>query len=673
MNTQEWPPARQDIRNTDSYQEAQSFYTAIFRPGTGQISDAAEVHVSADGKEAVFAGSLVEELCGSAPTRICHIDLISGHTRILTDGPHNDRLPKFSPDGRQVAFLSDRHRAGDFQLHLLNPHTGATHPTPRVDGWVEYLHWSPDGSRILLGVTGYDADHAGGQAAKAREDEATDVPSWMPTVEPANDTHRWRRAWVYELATSHPSPWGGSDCNVWEAVWCGNSALTAVVSPGPEEGLWYSARLALLESAGGPWREMYKPRDQLGWPSASPTGRYTTVVEALCSDRSLVAGDLRLIETRSAAVRSLDTHGVDVTYTEWRTERDLLIAGHRGPDTVVGLCDVDSGIFVELWTSRDISMPGRYASVSGFGPVGDCVLVGEGFKRSPEIAALRAGEYRVIKSFELGYGAQAAAIAAVELVDWNAPDGLAVQGWLLRPQGTGPHPLVMNIHGGPVWQWHPFWLGRSRYAPLCLLVQHGYAVFLPNPRGSAGRGQDFARGVVGAMGGADTFDFLSGLDHLVQQGIADPRRLGVTGVSYGGFMTCWLITQDSRFAAAVPISPMTNFVTQHLTSNIPEFVTLFLQDSLNNLGGRYFQYSPVLQAHKARTPTLSICGALDRCTPPEEAMQFHHALLDNDVTSVLARYPEEGHGIQHFPAAIDFAARMIDWFEHFMPSRPFEP
>lgn len=668
MNTHELRLARKDIRNTASYEEAHAFYAAIRQPGTGQISDAAEVHASADGREVVFTGSIVNELHGSPPTRICHIDLGSRQTRVLTDGPHTDRLPKFSPDGQQVAFLSDRHKSGDFQLYLLNPRTAEATPTPHVDGWVEYLHWSPDGRRILLGVAGHGADLAGGQGAMAGKDADNELPSWMPTVEPGDESHRWRRAWVYELTTNHVRQVGSSNCNVWEAVWCGNSALTAVVSPGPGEGLWYSARMGLLDIAGGRWQDVYKPQDQLGWPAASPAGKYVAVVEALCSDRWLVAGDLRLIETGSGTVRPLDTRGVDVTYTEWRSERHLLIAGHRGFDTVVGLCDVESERFAELWASRDISMPGRYATLSGFGNAGDCVVLGESFQHSPEIATIRSGEYRAIKSFDLGYADQAAAIAAVECVNWKAPDGLEIQGWLLRPRGPAPHPLVMNIHGGPVWQWHPLWLGRSRYAPFCLLVQHGYAVFLPNPRGSSGRGQDFARRVVGAMGGADADDFLSGLDHLVQQGIADPVRLGVTGVSYGGFMTCWLITQDSRFAAAVPISPVTNHVTEHLISNIPHFVKLFLNDTLNNLGGRYFQYSPVLHAHKARTPTLSICGALDRCTPPEEAVQFHKALLENDVTSVLALYPEEGHGIHNLPAAIDFAARMIDWFEHFMPS-----
>jgi dipeptidyl aminopeptidase/acylaminoacyl peptidase len=193
----------------------------------------------------------------------------------------------------------------------------------------------------------------------------------------------------------------------------------------------------------------------------------------------------------------------------------------------------------------------------------------------------------------------------------GSPDGLEIQGWLLRPGGKGPHPLVMSVHGGPVWHWRPAWLGRSG-VPFLMLVKRGYAVFLPNPRGSAGRGQDFIRPVLGEMGGADTYDYLSGLDHLVKQGIADPQRLGVTGGSYGGCMSSWLITQDARFAAAVPVAPVTNQVTEHLVSNIPHFVALFLADTYTNPGGKYFQRSPIMHAHKVKTPTLSICGALAR-------------------------------------------------------------
>jgi dipeptidyl aminopeptidase/acylaminoacyl peptidase len=658
---------QRDIRATDLYGEAEGLYERLRQPGTGQISDAAEACASPDGKHAVFAGTLVEKLEGAARTRICQIDLASGATRVLSFGPNTDRLPKYSPDGRHVAFLSDRHKAGDYQLYLLDPVSGASRSMPRVEGWVEYLHWSPDGTRILLGVAGYGADISGGQGAVSSKRLAEDVPSWMPAVETGDESYRWRRVWVYELAADRVRQVGHGRSNIWEAVWCGNETVAAVVSTGPGEGLWYTARLALVSLDTGAIREIYTPKDQVGWPAAAPSGKHLAFVEAVCSDRWIVAGDLRLIEMASGKPRHLDTHGVDITYTEWRSDHELLVAGHRGFETVIGLYRITSGDFTEIWRSEDLACSGRYIEVSGLGELGDCVLVGEGYVRAPEIGTIRQGAYRTVKSFDLGYSNDAKAIETIERVSWKAPDGLEIQGWLLRPKGQPPYPLVMYIHGGPVWHWHPIWLGRPRTAPVLMLVQHGYGVFFPNPRGSAGRGQAFAREVLGEMGGTDTYDYLSGLDHLVAQGIADPRRLGVTGISYGGYMTSWLITQDSRFAAAVSVAPVTNHVTHHLISNIPHFVALFLADSFTNPDGRYFQRSPIMHAHKAKTPTLSICGALDRCTPPEEALQFHNALLEKGTQSVLVTYPEEGHDVQKWPAAMDYAARLVGWFLEHMP------
>ncbi len=651
---------RRDLRETALYREAESLFRSLRRPGSGMISDAAEI--SGSGNRVAFAGTLVDELKGAPSTRICVMDMDSGDTRVVTFGPNVDRLPRFSPDGRLVAFLSDRHHAGDYQLYLLDPISGATRPAPRVDGWVEYLHWSPDGRQILLGVAGHGADISGAQGAVASKVSGEVAPSWMPAVESSEESYRWRRAWVYELATDRIRRVGGKGLNVWEAVWCGNTSLAAVVSPGPEEGLWYSADLQLLDVETGTTRRLHAPRDQLGWPAASPSGRQLAVVEAIASDRWVVAGDVLLLAISSGENRRLDTRGVDVTYTEWRSDRHLLLAGHRGFETVIGVYDTAENIFKETWRSTEITVGGRYVTVSGLGEPGDCALVGESFVRAPEIAVIRRGQYRAVKSLDVGYAAEAQAIGAVETVTWNAPDGLEIQGWLLRPRDGGRRPLVMNVHGGPVWHWRPAWLGRNA-AWVLMLVKKGYAVFFPNPRGSAGRGQSFARRVLGDMGGADTHDYLSGLDRLVELGIADPDRLGVTGGSYGGFMTSWLITQDRRFAAAVPVCPTTNQVTQHLMSNIPEFVELFLADSYTNPHGRYFERSPIMHAHKVRTPTLNICGALDRCTPPQEAVQFHNALLENKATSVLVTYPQEGHGVRSWPAATDYAARIVGWFE----------
>jgi dipeptidyl aminopeptidase/acylaminoacyl peptidase len=134
-------------------------------------------------------------------------------------------------------------------------------------------------------------------------------------------------------------------------------------------------------------------------------------------------------------------------------------------------------------------------------------------------------------------------------------------------------------------------------------------------------------------------------------------------------MSAWLITHDKRFGAAVVVAPVINQVSERLASNIPEFVDLFVGDRFDRPGGKYFTTSPLMYARYAATPTLNICGALDRCTPPEEAVQFHNALLEHGTTSVLVTYPEEGHGIRKLPAAIDCAARMVGWFERYIPSK----
>ena len=175
--------------------------------------------------------------------------------------------------------------------------------------------------------------------------------------------------------------------------------------------------------------------------------------------------------------------------------------------------------------------------------------------------------------------------------------------------------------------------------------------------------------VFGDMGGRDTHDYLSGLDALESAGVIDAARIGVMGGSYGGYISAWLITQDQRFAAAVPIAPVTNWVSQHLTCNVSSFCKLFLSDKLSDPLGQYYTRSPIHYADKVKTPTLLVCGALDKITPAGQALEFHRALQESaHVESVLLTYPHEGHGISSMPAIFDFTARVMYWFGKHMPS-----
>jgi dipeptidyl aminopeptidase/acylaminoacyl peptidase len=652
--------ARADLRETRLYQEVQTFYTSTLRPGSAQIVDGADLHGASSGKEAVFSGVFLDSLDSKPASRICRVDLASRKIQVLTFGPHNDFSPKYSCDERQIAFISERGRLGA-RLCVMDSDTGAVRCAPETEGWLEYFHWSPDDKRILLGVAGHGADVAGAHGGVATQrTDAERSPPWTPKIDIGTEPCHWRRLWIYELDEERIRPVGPRNLNFWEAVWCGNEAIAAIASEAPGESSWYRSTVLVFGLSEESPRATYRSPYQVGVLVGSPSGRRVAFVEAICSDRGMVAGELCLLDGVLGTIERIDTRGVDITCLDWRYEERLLACGHRGLETVIGYWDVSGG-FTESWVSAQLTTPGICATASA-GDRDSYWLIAEGFFRSPEIARVQGGKYEPVCRLGTEPSQRNEPPGNFEPVLWRAPDDLEIQGWLLRPRAAAPHALIVWVHGGPVWQWRPMWLGR-RWAWVQLLLERGYAIFLPNPRGSSGRGQAFTRAVLGDMGGADTADLITGIDHLIRLGDADPKRLGIIGASYGGFMSSWLIAHDVRFRAAIPIAPVTNYVTEHLTSNIADWVRRFLADTYTNLSGRYYSRSPITYVDRVITPTLSICGALDRSAPPDQAVQFHNALLENGVKSVMVTYPQEGHGIRQFPALIDFSCRVIAWFE----------
>jgi dipeptidyl aminopeptidase/acylaminoacyl peptidase len=385
-------------------------------------------------------------------------------------------------------------------------------------------------------------------------------------------------------------------------------------------------------------------------------------------------GDLTVISAGGGEARRLETGGADVTFTAWQSESEILIAGIRSLETVLALVDAGTGKTRELWSGTEITLGGeRFFPFASPGAVpGDCAVTFEGFFTPQSLAVFRGGSVGVVREMgPPGAARDLAALGRAEPYRWQAGDGWEIHGWLLRPHGEKgaediPRAVIVDVHGGPVWSWRPSAVGRNSL--YMVLLRQGYAIFQPNPRGSTGRGQDFARAVAGDMGGGDAQDILAGLDRMVAEGIADPRRIGVTGVSYGGIMSAWIITQDTRFAAAVVVSPVTDYVSEQLTSHIPGFCENFLLDDYKNPGGEYFKRSAIMFADRVRTPTLNICGALDRNCPAVQAIEFHRALLQHGVKSVLVHYPKEGHWVQHHPAIADYGARVVSWFQEHMPA-----
>lgn len=663
-----------DFRGHRSFIEAQQLTSAWLRPGSGEACSLSQLMVSPDGATAVATAVVCEELQGHPSTRIALVDLKTGCIELVTRGPGSDSSPKWSPDGSSIAFLSDREQAHVNYLRILDIGSGAELAGPQIDGFVESLEWSADGWFVLLCVAGFGSDLSGAQGAVAvslKRDTDTQA-DWAPTVEGAPEASPWRSAWVYCVATQSVRQVSLPGVNVWQASWAGPDYIVGICSDQPEETWWYTADVRLIAVKDGDFHTLFKPDDQLNCVVASPSGNTVAVIEAVCSDRNLVAGDLRLINVASGDVLQAATLGADVIQLIWRDEDILLFGAGQGPDYVAGLFDRQTGTARELWRDNKRQPGGMiFPEIAPLGRhTADFLCLVESFSAAPTLIAYENGIERPICTFgtpELEACIQALGVSARDFT-WTAPDGLTLHGWLITPKGVGPHPLIMHVHGGPVWYVRPQYLGRSALQQMALAA--GYALFMPNPRGSSGRGQQFARKVFGDMGGRDTYDYLSGLDALESEGVLDPARIGVMGTSYGGYITSWLITQDRRFAAAVPIAPVTNWVSQHLTCNVPTFCELFLSDKLGDPLGQYFTRSPIHYAERVRTPTLHICGALDKITPAGQALEFHKALQGStDVETVLLTYPNEGHGIRSMPAMFDFTARVMAWFEKHMPGR----
>ncbi len=632
--------------------------------------DLLDISICPDGRTAVAAAEFVEDANASPTTRIVLIDLEIGRVERLTSRGKADRAPRWCPTGKRIAFISEGEHPGCSELHVLERDESNHHVVRAPTGWIEYFHWSPCGEKILLGIAGADADLAGAQGgfSVAIQDDA--LPNWYPRIEKDDQDSAWRSTWHLELTSNTLSRCSPEGSNVWDAIWCGTNSIVAVCSDRPDEAAWYQSDLRIFDISNGAVRILCSPDRQIGWLASSPSGCRVAFVEALSSDRTVVAGDLRIVDVASGVVQELEELNVDVVQCHWRGDDNILFSAYHSPESLIGVVSI-TGDLRFVWRSCDQTPSGTpYPRIYPIGSSpGDVVFLCEGFNDPPTLVSLRDGQYRVILSFDTGRDV-ITSLGEAQNVTWIAPDGLEIQGWLLTPQHSGPHPLVLDIHGGPVWCWRPKYLGKS--VKHMTLLARGYAILLPNPRGSSGRGDAYARHVFGDMGGADTQDYLSGLEAMIRLGIAEPTKLGVTGGSYGGFMTTWLITQDDRFAAAIPVCPVTDWVSQRFTSHIPHFCDTFLADDPHAPAGRYFSRSPIHFAHRARTPTLSICGAKDRNTPPTQALEFHRALTLNGIESVLLTYPREGHGIRELPALIDSVARQIDWLERFMPPEPVE-
>ena len=613
----------------------------------------AAVAVSPDGAHLAFSVSAAYAEKGKRPeSHIWTVDS-DGTCHQATGGAGTDSLAAWSTDGT-LAFASDRDHAGRMSVYLLGPGPGEARPVGSIEGSVEHLSWSPDGRRLLVLAADIGADRAGIQAAtKIQEEGAKDED---PKVK--RPFEAWRRLFTIDVETGATEEVGPKGVHVFEVDWDGERAV-AVCADEPTESAWYSAYVALLDLDARTAERIYEPEWQIQCPVLA--GESVWFVEGLCSDRGVLAGDVKVLELGGRDVRDIPVEKTDVSFLA-RGEGDRVwFAGLRGMGSVCGTLSA-TGAVDELWAG-DAVVGARFQPYVAVG--GDRLLsILESPDRPPEVVEFDDGGWRALSDLN-GTIPDPNGAGMWEARTWSAADGLEIEGLLLVPhEGDAPYPLIVCVHGGPTGAWSWGFLPAGSAGPL--LAQEGYAVLLPNPRGSAGRGQDFARANLGDMGGGDLQDILAGVDALVEEGLVDTDRVGVYGGSYGGFMSAWAVTQTDRFRASIPLAAVTDWRSFHHTTNIGQFDALFLDADPFEVGGEYDARSPVVQAKHANTPTLMVHGEDDLCVPVSQAQEMYQALVEAGCETELVLYPREGHGYIEREHQLDLWERMRDWFARYV-------
>jgi dipeptidyl aminopeptidase/acylaminoacyl peptidase len=263
-----------------------------------------------------------------------------------------------------------------------------------------------------------------------------------------------------------------------------------------------------------------------------------------------------------------------------------------------------------------------------------------------------------------------APLPEVEVLHWEGPDGMPVEGILTLPQGGSvdvPVPLVVHVHGGPAGVFkrrHLAWPGR--HCDTLALAEAGIAVLKVNPRGSSGYGRAFRFANYGDWGGGDFGDILTGVEMLISRGTVDPDRLGIMGWSYGGFMTSWVITQTDRFRAACVGAGVTNLMSFTGTSDIPGFLPDYFGGEHWDDIETYLSHSAMGHVKGVTTPTLVQHGDADARVPLGQGREFYNALKRQGVETQMVIYPRQGHGVDEPRLRLDMRARPVAWMRRWL-------
>jgi dipeptidyl aminopeptidase/acylaminoacyl peptidase len=584
----------------------------------------------------------------------------------LTHGDKSATQPAWSPDGRWLAFLSSRSETSN--VWRIRVDGGEAEQLTEEEGGVTAFQWSPDGKMIAFLMPDPKSDEEERADREKRDARVVDEGiklSRLYVVPLQADSQGKRVARRLGLdGRNVGAPFGGGDLS-----WSPDAAsivFSHTRSPAPND--WPSADLSVVDVKTGAVRTLAATGAAEADPWFSPDGK---AIAFTASDDPPTWGftsRVHVIPAAGGAPQPLaETYDRQPDLLGWSADGKLLyLSETRRTVSHLAALPADGGPPTDV-SPPDVMVGGPTLNARGT-HVG---FVTQAADRPPEVAISTVRGFRLSQVSRV-QDLPAALIGRTEVVRWNAPDGEEIEGLLTYPvnyQVGTRVPLLVIVHGGPTGVFTRSFIARNGAYPIAAFAAEGYAVLRCNVRGSSGYGRDFRYANYRDWGGGDYQDILSGVDAMIQAGVADPDRLGVMGWSYGGYMTSWIITQTRRFKAASVGAGVTNLMSFTGTADIPGFIPDYFGGEFWDVFDNWRSRSAMFNVKGVTTPTLIQHGERDLRVPISQGYELYNALKRQGVPAKMVVYPRQPHGLQEPQLQLDSMKRNLEWFEQWVLGR----
>jgi len=622
------------------------------------INVPSQIDISPDGKNIVFVLSKVDFEESKYNTDLYIISSDGGEVRQLTFSKENERNPKFSPDGKFIAFISNRKANADEketkeQIWLLPVDGGEAYKLTNSPEGVISFQWLPDSKGIL-----YLTQETLPKPEKEKKERDKKL-KFDPTIV---DREKYRKEfYIIDVKTKKERKIFTGDYGIDQfdvspdgKLIVYNTNYTGDIDDSKKFDLW------ILEIETGKSKQLTKRPGGERQPKWSPDGRYIAFVADLDPKFTYSQEELFIVDPQTGDLKIL-TENFDVGIVGYEFSRS---------EPGVIYARTASGVYTHIYT---VSIDGKVKEFLGgekvFGDiaVSDKVIsfLIEDKYNAPDIYVFKNGELK--KLTNLNPQLENFTFGEQTVIRWKSFDGWTIEGILVKPVNfeTGKrYPMLVAVHGGPY--------GRiqntlRQYYNLQVWANEGYLVFAPNFRGSSGYTNKFGISNFKDLGGGDFKDIMTGIDYIVKElKIADENKLGIFGGSYGGYMTNWAITQTDRFKAAVSMFGIFNLITDYSNSYLPSWEPDYLGDYYWNNLKIYLERSPFYYVKNIKTPVLIMHGDEDPNTFISNSKEMYQALKHLGKTVEFVRYPREAHGFREPNHRIDEFYRCLEWFNKYL-------